>query len=382
MAKNGFQVFDSDLHICEPCNLWQSYMDPELRKHAPVGAPTTGSFSDMNLLHEGTFVNRHGSPQEWDDEIAMDAAIRHQRVELYEDYERRGWDGQVQLDAMDREGIDLAVLYPSRGLAANGKEYKDDRVANAVVRAYNDWLYDFCQADSKRLFGAAMVLPQDVNATVDEIRRAVSELGFKAIYIRPNPVRGRNWHDPVYDPIWSVCEALGILVGFHEGLPCTLPYAVAERFDGRHEDLWMTDHVVRHPAEMMYASLCMIAGGVLERFPELRVAFLEANCSWTPYFMWRMDEHFEAREKIARKKLSKLPSEYFRERCYVSIDADEETAADAIERLGDNIVFSTDFPHPDSAFPHATDTFLEQDFAEEAKRKILWDNPRRMYAFD
>ena len=382
MARNGFKFIDSDLHICEPVDLWLKYIEPKYKNQAPVGTETVGAFSDMNLLHEGRLVNTHGATKETDDEIAMEQAERHQRMELYTEYERRGWDGDVQLDAMDREGIDMAVLYPSRGLAANGKDYGDDGLANAVVRAYNDWLSDFCQADPERLYGAAMVLPQDVDATIAEITRSVRELDFKAIYIRPNPVRGRNWHDPVYDPLWSTCQELEILVGFHEGTPCTLPCAVGERFDGRNEDLWMTEHVARHPVEMMYAILCMIMGGVLERFPELKVAFLEANCSWVPYYIWRMDEHFEVRERRARKFLSLLPSEYFRRSCFVSIEADEEVAADAIERIGDCIVFSTDFPHPDCAFPQATDTFLAQPFSDEAKRRILWDNPRRMYGFD
>ena len=99
---------------------------------------------------------------------------------------------------------------------------------------------------------------------------------------------------------------------------CTLPFAVGERFDGRFEDWWLSEHVTRHPIEMMYASTCIVNGGVLERFPGLRVAFLEANCSWVPYWLWRMDEHYEIREKLVKKTLPQKPSPFFLKQCFVS----------------------------------------------------------------
>ena len=378
MARNGFKVFDSDLHVCEPADLWLRYIEPKYWDQAPVGTSTTRQFSDMNLLHEGRIISPGGDLIDELDQ-STETAERTGQLAQFRDFEARGWGPDTQLEAMDTEGIDVAVLYPSRGLAANGKEYEDDGLARAIGRAYNDWLAEFCAADSRRLHGAAMVLPQNVEMMVEEVRRSARELYFKAIYLRPNPVRGRNWHNRVYDPLWAECEKHEMLVGFHEGMPCTLPFAVAERFDGRHEDAWLTDHVARHPVEMMYASLCMVMGGVLERFPGLRVAFLEANCGWVPYWLWRMNEHYELREKSVKAKLPRRPSEYFLGQCFVSIEADEEVAGPVLDRMAYNVVFSTDFPHPDSAYPSAVTTFLSQSFPDEDKRKILWDNSARMY---
>ena len=89
-----------------------------------------------------------------------------------------------------------------------------------------------------------------------------------------------------------------------------------------------------------------------ERFPGLRVAFLEGNCSWAPFWIWRMDEHWEHREQMVKERLPLRPSEYFKRQCYVSIEADEEPGKYALDWLGDdNVVFSTDYPHPDSRYP-------------------------------
>jgi predicted TIM-barrel fold metal-dependent hydrolase len=376
MSHAGFKVFDSDLHVLEPADLWRRHIEARYRDQAPVG--TNDYFLDGNLAHEGRVISPSGISYEHA-EHNTDAADRHGRQSLMDDYDRRGWGADVELDAMDREGIDVAVLFPTRGLMACAKEYADDGLAAAIARAYNDWLVGFCSVDPKRLLGAALLAPQAIEGAVAEARRARRELGFPAVFIRPNPVRGRNWNDPDYDPLWEACQEEGLLVGFHEGFGAMLPTAVAERFEGRHEDVWMTAHAAAHPIEMVYATLAMICGGVLERFPGLRVAFLEANCSWVPYWLWRLDEHYEKASAATRRALPRPPSDYFKRQCFVSIEADETTAAPVIEGIKDTVVFSTDFPHGDSAFPHAVATFLGLPFADEVKRKVLWDNAARMY---
>ena len=378
MAHKGFKVFDSDMHVQEPPDLWTRYIEPKFKDQAPVG--TTNYLGDQDLRHEGTIISRLKVQAPHQGEMTEWFTDHHGRREIYEDFERRAWTPDTQIEAMDAEGIDVAVLFPTRGLFAHAREYDDDEFAAAVSRAYNDWLAEFCAHDPSRMYGAAMVPAQCVPAAVAEARRAKHEFGFKSIFLRPNPVRGRNWHHPVYDPLWAECEKLGLAVGFHEGTPCELPVAIGERFDGVHEDLWVTEHVAAHPIEQMYACLSFIMGGVCERFPGLRVAFLEGNCSWVPFWLWRMEEHYEVRTHVLKEKLPLNPTEYFKRQCYVGVEADEEPAKYTLDWLGDsNIVFSTDFPHPDSKFPSAVKALVEQPFAEASMRKILWDNCCTLY---
>jgi len=380
MSQNGYKVMDSDMHVMEPPDLWQCYIDPKFRDRAPVG--TQNYLVDLHLMHDGEVISRFKRPMEGNDKVVAQCE-KFGRLETYLDFQERGWDSHTQLEAMDAEGIDVAVLFPTRGLFAHAKEYDDDALAAAISRAYNDWMADFCAADPERMVGSAMVPAQNVEAAVAETRRAKEELGFRSIFLRPNPVRGRNWNNPVYDPLWAECQRLDLAVGFHEGTPCQLPFAVAERFDGVHEDLWMTEHVAAHPIEAMYACLSIIGGGVCERFPELRFAFLEGNCSWLPFWLWRMDEHHELREKVVSDKLPLRPSDYFARQCFAGVEADEDIAEDVFKRLGDdNIVFSTDYPHSDSRYPHSVETFLTQPFTDESKRKVLWDNCARLYSLD
>ncbi|NIO08384.1 MAG: amidohydrolase family protein, partial [Deltaproteobacteria bacterium] len=112
------------------------------------------------------------------------------------------------------------------------------------------------------------------------------------------------------------------------------------------------------------------------------VAFLEANCSWLPWLLWRLDEAYELEGDIDMTELKMMPSEYFKRQCIASVEPDETPARYTIESLGnDNFVYSTDYPHGDSRYPHATESFLQLPFTDEDKRKILWDNCARFYGF-
>ena len=122
---------------------------------------------------------------------------------------------------------------------------------------------------------------------------------------------------------------------------------------------------------------------VLERHPTLKVAFLEANCSWLPWLLWRLDEAYELEGDLDMGELTMMPSAYFKRQCVASVEPDEIPARYTVDFLGnDNLVYSTDYPHGDSRYPHATESFLELPFSEEDKRKILWDNCARFYAVD
>jgi len=368
----SFKVLDSDIHIIEPPDLWQRYIDPAYRDRSPHGL--TEDVGDLRLAHQGkpwgrvsgTDADRNRRRQ------GHNYALNQQR---WKPFEERGWTSKVQLEAMDIEGIDVAVVYPSRGLFALTVPDMDPSLAAAMARAYNDWLHEFCQENPERLIGAGMISPFDVNDAVVEARRCVRELGFRGVFLRPNEVNGRNWHDPYYEPLWAALEEMEVPLGFHEGSGSLLRQA-GEQFGAN----TMLKHVYSHPVEQMLAVGAFCAGGILERHPRLRVAFLEGNCSWVPFLLWRMDEHAEWLGDVYAKELTMAPSAYFKRQCFVSVECDEEPVRHVIDAIGDDrIVFSTDFPHGDSKFPRAVESFLQLPISEQSKRKILWDNCAAYY---
>lgn len=370
--NHGFKVLDSDMHIMEPPDLWERYIDAEFKHLAPRG--TTKSATDLDLLHpDGRMWGR--APERKEFRGGATTARAQFNQERYKDHAARGWTSQCQIEAMDAEGIDVATIYPSRALHAMGEPDLEPKLAAAVARAYNNWLYDFCARDPHRLIGVAMISVFDIDDAVAESRRAMKELGFRGVFLRPNEVGGRNWHDRYYEPLWSVLEELDVPLGFHEAIFSGLPQ-VGSQFGLN----FMLRHAYCHSVEQMLSVGSFCAGGILERHPRLRVAFLEGNCSWLPWLMYRLDEHWEQDGERDAPELTMAPSEYFKRQCFASTEADEDPVKYAIDFMGnDRIVFSTDYPHGDSKYPESVNRFLRIDITDDDKRKILWDNCAHIY---
>ena len=369
MAKNEFKVFDSDMHVMEPPDLWERYIAPEFRAMAPRGR-TSANVRDLGLIfpHAEANVNRTaGTPQRGHN--------FDKNQDLYRDHARRGWSPEVQLEAMDIEGIDVAVLFPTRGLSVLTNPNHDPRFAAALARGYNDWLHDFCQADPRRLLGAGMISIYDLNDAIEETHRVVEEFGFRSVFLRSNIVNGEAWHKSHYEPLWNTLEELGIPLGFHEASGSRTRQS-GEQF----EPNFGLRRVYAQPFEQMLGLGSFLGGGILERHPKLRVAFLEANCSWLPWLLWRLDEGYEREGDIFMTDLTMPPSEYFKRQCFISIEPDETPARHTIDDFGcDQLVFSTDYPHGDSRYPEAVESFLKLPLSDADKRKILWDNCARFY---
>jgi predicted TIM-barrel fold metal-dependent hydrolase len=376
MAHGAFKVLDSDIHIIEPPDLWPRYIDPAFRDRAPVGL--TEDEGDLRLALDGKPWGR----------VAIDADRSQRRQgrnyalnqERWRPYAERGWTSKVQLEAMDIEGIDVAVIYGTRGRQVLMHDEHDPAVAAALARAHNSWTYDFCQRDPRRLKFAAQLAFHDIPAAITEARRAVRELGAVAVIGTPNPVRGRHVHDPEMEPLWAAVEELGVPVGFHPTGQSSLRDDIARRYldtpNGR-----VIGVSGRNPIELMMCFGSMAAGGVLERHPRLRCAFLEGTCCWLPWYLWRLDEAWEKFGPGSEIQISQLPSQYFFRQCYIATDADEKPLRQVIEAIGDDsIVVSTDYPHSDGLFPTAIEEFVRlEGVSDKSKSKILWDNCARLY---
>jgi uncharacterized protein len=277
---------------------------------------------------------------------------------------------------MDKEGLDIAVLFRTSPLHTN--ENFEPEYANDLCKAWNDWMADFCKADPKRLKASALITLHDVDLAVSEAKRAVKN-GAVGLSLCPEPINGRQMHDYYFDPLWQEAQEMNIPICFHPPARPQQSQVSKDRFEG-HPNQALLVNPLRNPVEQILAVSAFCAGGVLERFPKLKVAFLEGNCSWLPWLLYRIDEYWEMQGKMADIPLRQKPGEYFKQQCFISMDVDETLVKNVIDTMGDdNIVISTDYPHIDCRWPHALDEFLSISISESAKRKILWDNCVRLY---
>ena len=367
--RQGYRVIDADGHVLEPPDLWERHIDPEFRHQAPRG------FGVLSVEVLGRRMpDIPGGVPEGSPDYSTGPNARYGAAA------KRDFDAVSQIEAMDVEGIDLAVLYPSRGLYAASVDGMPPRLAGAICRAYNRWLANFCRHAPERLLGAGMVTLHDPGIAVEEAVYAVEQCGMRAIFIRPNPVNGRTIDHPTFDPLYGELERLGVPLATHEGAGVHL----AQFGRGRYDKLFKL-HVMCHAVENMGACMDLIVGGVLERHPNLRVVFLESGAGWAPWWLERMDEHWEGYfgPRDAPELVMK-PSAYFRRQCYISTEVDERGTTHVLETLGEGCVtLGSDYPHGDGKYPHAIEEFLKLDmFSAVQKRKILWDNPARLYGLE
>lgn len=360
---------DSDLHTIEPGALWDDYLEEPYRKFIPALGLDAWRSRIRPASESGNSSNRL---------VQRGAPPIHPH---YLTAANRDYDAESHLQAMDIEGIDVAILYGTHGRHVQMRDDLDPPFANALARAHNQWTHDYCSTNPERLKFAAQISLHDVRLAMVEAQRAVAELGAVAIIGNPNPINGRHIHDLYFEPLWDTIEELGVPIGFHPTGVWSLRDDIAQRFLG-HPNGTTIAIAAHNPVEVMLAVASLTVGGVLERHPGLRCAFLESTCGWLPWWLWRLDETWEKFGATDDVSLARPPSEYFRQQCFIGTEPDEATLRQVVNVLGDeNIVFATDYPHCDGLFPLAVSRFLGQPGLSDAtKAKILWDNCARLYS--
>ncbi len=369
-AMRGLPVFDADSHFMEPAELWREHIEPAFRERAPVFDPDRG----------GTTIDRDRRfpTVRWRSRAGGLASLNEEWATTYSRYSSRGWDPEAYVLAMDDQGIDRMALYPSRGLMQVAAWGLDPKLASAVVRAYNDWAAKFVAQVPDRLVGVGQLDLRDVDAAVAEARRATSELGVHAFFVLPEPpLPGVTLERAYYEPLWSALEELDVALALHNVAGTGLGQLGADRFGE-----WALPRIAfAFPLEAQMTLFSFLVGGICDRHPRLRVVVLESGAGWLPFWLWWLDELYERYVGLDCDELSACPSDLFRRQCFVSAEMEEPALDRVVDALGvDCVVTAADFPHPEGSFPDGVREFVARgDLGGATKRKILWDNPRRLY---
>jgi predicted TIM-barrel fold metal-dependent hydrolase len=216
----------------------------------------------------------------------------------------------------------------------------------------------------------------DVGAACLEMRRVVKEHGVKAVFIRPNPYNDRRLCDPAYDPFWAEAQELDCTVAIHSAVIGDQPTVGFDRYADFFQRM-----IIAHPIEQQMACMDLVCGGVLEKHPRIRFAFLEAGGGWVGYWLARLDEFAE---KIGHmlQPLSERPSDSFRRQCFVSCEPDD-VALKTVSALGLDgvLMWASDYPHFDCTFPGVVDELREEcaPLPAPVREKIMGANAARCY---
>ncbi|HLG01150.1 MAG TPA: amidohydrolase family protein [Acidimicrobiia bacterium] len=345
------RILDADAHVIEAAGVFDEWMEPG---KLPAELPDT---TPMIPCGDAT---------------------------LLEDQFAHGFDAPSYLRAMDNQGIDAVVLYPSLGLFVPFLPGLDAAASAAACRSYNEWIAGYTAHDRTRLAGVGLVPMIDPGLAAAEARWCADH-DLVAVLVRPNFMYGRNLGDAAYDPLYAAVADAGIVLSVHEGLGLGgHPTIGMDRFDS-----FVERHAMSHPMEQMAAMASLFLSGTLDRHPTLRVAFLESGTGWLPFWLHRLDEHVEWMEDSETKGLERTPSQYFADQCTICTDPDDALVGLAAAQVGaDHLMWASDFPHPDALYPNAVDAFLREAAHDDGARvpltprdleQILWTTPARFY---
>jgi predicted TIM-barrel fold metal-dependent hydrolase len=288
---------------------------------------------------------------------------------------------------MDSESIDVALLYPTIGIAWEGL-VRDAKLATAYCRAYNRWIVDFCTHDVRRLIPIAHISLMDPEGAVEELKRA-RKAGCAGVYLSPDPASrgGRQFDDPELARFWETVQELDVPIAFHVVARSETVLApwLGGRADGARRGelaipIGQTVFAFAFLAlDVMAAFTSMMTRGLFETYPRLRLAVLEAGSNWITAWLDRLDHKFEVMRSLASLKLR--PSEYFKRQCIISAEPDESITATIVEHLGaDYVVWASDYPHIDASFDVVREIREKIAFLpDESQRKVLGENVLRFY---
>lgn len=289
---------------------------------------------------------------------------------------------------MDETGIEWSVVYP--GLALSYGRIASEEWAIAACRAYNNWLYEKFINRSPRIKGMALIPIQDVEAAVEELHRAVKDLGMLGAML-PSNGEGMKAHlgSKIYWPIYEEAEKLGCSIAVHGGCH--------HHFGMDNFSTYYPIHALGHPFGIMVQAAAMLCHGVFDRFPKLRVGFLEGGATWVPFFMDRLDRSFNPGhvqfdlegKPIMGPQPGERASEYFKKqvregRIFVGFDCDDAGLGFSIKRAGgEPFLFASDFPHETfdakSCLKEINELLSREDLTQQNKESVLGGNAQRFY---
>jgi predicted TIM-barrel fold metal-dependent hydrolase len=375
---NEVTLFDADSHVSEPLNLWRERLPAKYRDKAPrMVTEYDGQPGAWWIIEEGRRPNNvilgFGAAK------TVEELQQFLKGFSYAGVHRGGWDPAQRVKDMDQDGVAGDVLYTTLGFRMFW--IKDAGFQRACFQVYNDWLAEYCSYSPKRLKGLGLISLYSPAQGVHDLEECAKN-GLAGALIWASPPVELPFYSEVYDPFWSAAQELGLPLSLHE-------------FTGFEQIYWESSAqrralaigVASHEVETTFATF--ILSGILERFPGLKIVSAELNCGWLAYFLHRIDKTFESRAARLRgspfpTKLTMKPSEYFRRQLYATFIDDPFGVAHRDEIGVDNLLWSSDFPHSATFWPHSREK-IARDFEgvnEEDKRKILCDNAAKLYGFD
>jgi predicted TIM-barrel fold metal-dependent hydrolase len=359
-----YRLISADSHINEPPDLWTSRVSAKFKDRAPhIETFEQGDAwvmeGALDPLNFGANCNVGLPPEE------RPAWIPWSKVRP------GGYDPKARLEEQDEDGVDAEILYPTPRVSNQVFWYTEDPEFHLeCIKAYNDWLSEFCAYDPERLWGMALLPNIGVDVAVKELERIAGLPGMRGAILGQYP-HGGELISPDDDPLWAAAEANSLPIAIHVGLATTA--------QGDKSRIKTTGSLRFFDAPVRATQF--VESGVFDRFPGLRLVLVEVDSSWLPYMREQMDDRYHRTAPGNRPKIKRLPSEYFTDNVLSTFITDTYGIKNR-EAIGvSQMMWSSDYPHSGANWPNSWKV-IEEEFAgvpEDEKQLILAGNALRTF---
>ncbi len=286
-----------------------------------------------------------------------------------------GSDPRLRIKEMATDGVSAEVLYPTHALSIFAMD--DAPLQEECCRAYNDWLIEYCQVDTSRLVGIPMISTYNMDNAVKELERC-AKTGLRGALVWQVPPKEIAFTTEHYERFWAAAQELQMPVNLH----ILSGFGYARNREGREKGVERYRASVNLKlAEATNALMDVIFSGVLERYPRLKVVLVENEIGWLPYVLEQWDYYFGRHSPSAPLTIDKRPSEYFNRQVFATFFNDS-VGAHLFSWWGvDNCMWSNDYPHANSTWPHSREVIARDlgHLPPEARAKLVRENVARLY---
>lgn len=285
-----------------------------------------------------------------------------------------GHDPQERVKEMETDGLSAEVIYPTTGIrlmAVDEIPYQE-----ALFRAYNDWLSEYCRVAPDRLVGLALLSTYDIDHSVKELERCRKQ-GLHGALFSLELTAELPVSSPHYEPLWDAAQALEMPLSFH--IPIPLSTDPSFRLSERDR----TKYTINRRRQLAVSDALFDILGVLGGYPRLKVVLAELQVGWIPFVLQEWDRMLPKEFSRKGKQLppEELPSRTFERQVYATF-IDDPVGCKLLSDWGqDNCMWSSDYPHPASSWPHSRESIADQlgHLDEAACKKVVHDNVVRVY---
>lgn len=376
VASIDYPIIDADAHVNEPPELWQERVPARLRQRAPKVLHTPDG--DVWSFDDGKKLRPVG--------LTATAGLSYLQFKpqgyRYETIRPGSFDTAERLKDLDADGLYAQILYPSVTLAG-ARTYSDDRELQlACVRAYNEWLLDFCKPSGGRLIPQAIIPTTGVADATAELEWAIKH-GHRGALIAafPNGTYDSTAED---DRFWAVAEEARFPMGIHigsftdAGLQATVTQSTLGFLAGAGAS--------KAGVNSIDASFRVLFSGACARFPKIPFVVVEGNIGWIPTAMEQVDDMFLRYRWFtgATEIMKEMPSRLFHRSFWGTFMIDT-IGIELRHHLNiDHIMWSTDYPHTGSDWPNNRVTIqrLFRGVPKDEVRKMLHTNCKTLYRLD